>query len=357
MSPAPAAQRLHERVVPFTAGDGFACNLINVRGEAEPVRGPVLVVHGAGVSARIFRPPTARTIVDALVDAGYDVWLENWRASIDFPANRWTLDQAALYDHPAAIAKVVEETGASELKAIIHCQGSTSFAMSSVAGLLPQVKTIVSNAVSLHPVIPFGANVKLKVAVPAIAKITPFVDAQWGLNPPHALAKALNLFVKLTHHECDNIVCRWSSFVWGLGFPTLWRHENLNDETHDWLSREFGVGPMVFFKQMGRSVKAGGLVSYDHTGELPANFTAQPPRTDARFALFAGEENRCFLYTSQVKTHNWFERHRPGYHSLHVIPRYAHLDVFMGKDAVRDVFPYMLEELNRANAPSASVPH
>jgi len=120
-----------ERVVPYTAGDGLALNLINVRGAAEPTRGPVVLVHGAGVRANIFRAPVRQTLVDALVEHGYDVWLTNWRASIDFAPNRWTLDQAARYDHPAAVAKVVEDTGADAVKAVIHCQGSTSFTMSA----------------------------------------------------------------------------------------------------------------------------------------------------------------------------------------------------------------------------------
>lgn len=64
------------------------------------------------------------------------------------PPNKWTLDQAAVYDHPVAVRRVLEETGADRLKAIVHCQGSTSFMMAAVAGLLPQVTTIVSNAVS-----------------------------------------------------------------------------------------------------------------------------------------------------------------------------------------------------------------
>src|SRR5204862_4419747 len=140
---------LDDEVVPFLAGDGLQCNLVHVRSEQPPTRGPVLVVHGAGVRANIFRSPVAETFVDALVDEGYDVWLENWRASIDLEPNEWTLDQAALYDHPAAVRKIVAETGADEVKAIIHCQGSTSFMMSAVAGLVPQVKTIVANAVTL----------------------------------------------------------------------------------------------------------------------------------------------------------------------------------------------------------------
>jgi len=86
---------LKERVIPFRAGDGFQCNLIHIQGERPTTRGPVLLVHGAGVRANIFRAPVKTTLVDTLVERGYDVWLENWRASIDLPPNRWTLDQAA----------------------------------------------------------------------------------------------------------------------------------------------------------------------------------------------------------------------------------------------------------------------
>jgi poly(3-hydroxyalkanoate) synthetase len=102
-----------ERVVRFSAGDGLECNVINVRGEHAPTKPPVLVVHGAGVRANIFRAPSGRTLVDALIDAGHDVWLENWRASIDIPHNRWTLDQAAVLDHPRAVRTVVQETAAT----------------------------------------------------------------------------------------------------------------------------------------------------------------------------------------------------------------------------------------------------
>ncbi len=116
---APAA-RYDEETIPFRAGDGFQCNLIHVYGGGSAPKGPVLLVHGAGVRANIFRAPVETNVVDYLVAHGYDVWLENWRASIDLPPNAWTLDQAALHDHPAAVRTVVERTGWERIKAIIH---------------------------------------------------------------------------------------------------------------------------------------------------------------------------------------------------------------------------------------------
>src|SRR5690606_23871314 len=129
-------------------------------------------------------------------------------------------------------------------------QGSTSFAMSVMAGLVPEVRTVVSNAVSLHPEIPRIARLKMASLLPLTRPFLDYLDPQWGNHQPTMTAKALNLLVRATHRECRNNVCRWSSFTYGVGFPTLWRHENLDDATHEWLKHEFGPAPRTFFAQM-----------------------------------------------------------------------------------------------------------
>jgi pimeloyl-ACP methyl ester carboxylesterase len=334
-----------ERVVPFTARDGFACNLIHIRRKEAPVKGPVILVHGAGVRANLFRPPVATSLVDFLTARGYDVWIENWRASIDLPPNHWTLDQAAAYDHPAAVETVVRETGADKVQAIIHCQGSCSFMMSAVAGLVPQVTTVISNAVSLHPVVPKFSRIKLQFALPLMGSLTDYLNPQWGLHAPTAAAKLVKFLVEATHRECDNPVCKQVSFTYGSGFPALWRHENLNPETHEWLKREFAAVPLSFFRQMARCVRAGALLSVEGKRELPENFVAQKPQTDARFVFLAGEKNLCFLAESQSRTYEYFNGVCRDYHALHLLPEYGHLDVFIGRNAAADVFPLIAKEL------------
>ncbi|MDQ1695508.1 MAG: hypothetical protein QOJ03_861 [Frankiaceae bacterium] len=336
-----------ETVVPFVAGDGHPLNLVHVEGTRAAVRGPVLLVHGAGVRANLFRPPTDETVVDALLDAGWDVWLLNWRASIDLAPTEWTLDAAAVHDHPAAVRTVSEQTGSPTLRAVVHCQGSTSFMMSLVAGLLPQVTSVVSNAVSLHPVIPLWSRLKIHNAVPLVARFTQFIDPAWGDNPPTLLSKAIVTTVRATHRECHNSVCRMVSFTYGAGFPALWRHENLNEATHDWLRHEFGAVPMSFFRQMDRCAARGHLVRVTDEPALPASVVAQPPQTDARIALLAGQRNRCFLPESQERTFRWLDMHRPGYHALHRFDRYGHLDIFLGARAATDIFPTILKELEQ----------
>jgi hypothetical protein len=242
----------------------------------------------------------------------------------------------------------LDETGTDTLKAVIHCQGSTSFMMSAVAGLVPEVTTIVSNAVSLHPLVTRPAHLKLRYIVPLTARLLGYIDPRWGeTGAPWIVPKAMTAFVNATHRECRNGVCKMASYTYGSGKPTLWRHENLNAATHDWLSHEFAEVPLTFFRQMRRCVDAGRLLSVDARPELPADFTAQPARTDARFAFLAGDQNACFLPASQRRTFEWFDRHAPGRHSLQVLPGYGHLDVFMGKDAARDTFPTIIDELER----------
>ena len=152
-----ASTRHSAAVVPFRAGDGLELNLVHIRGEREATRGPVLLVHGAGVRGehlpRAGRDDGRRCAARArLRRLARELARQHRRARRT--SGRST--RPPIHDHPAAVRKVVEETGAEKVKAIIHCQGSTSFMMSAVAGLVPEVKTIVANAVSLHTGDPAG---------------------------------------------------------------------------------------------------------------------------------------------------------------------------------------------------------
>jgi hypothetical protein len=343
-----------DEVVPFVTEDGRVGNVVHVVRKypsgtvpsALP-RGPVLLVPGSGVRANIFRAPVEVTVVDALLDDGFDVWLENWRASIDFPPNQWTLDEAAAFDHPAAVGTVLEHTGHDRLKALVHCQGSTSFMMAATAGLLPEVTTIVSNAVSLHPVVPRLARWKLDWFHRPIRALTRYLDPHWGVEAPDAVAVAITAWVRAVHRECTNTVCRIASFTYGVGHPTLWSHALLNDATHEWVKGEFGPVPLTFFYQMTQCVDAGHLVAANRFPQLPAAFGVDAPRTDAAITLLAGQQNRCFLPESQERTFDYFTAKGTGQYDLHVLPEYGHLDMFMGKDAARDVFPTILDALRK----------
>ncbi len=339
---------MDETAFSFETADGLTLLLRRIR--ATPLRHaePVLLVHGAGVRSRIFEPPQDVTLPQMLAQAGHDVWLLDWRASIDNPPNPWTLDQAAVFDYPAAIAIIREVTGAHAIKAVIHCQGSTSFMMALCAGLLPEVSRVVSNAVALHTIVPILARVKSAVATDTVGRLFDYLDPQWGLYASGFGPKLIDWWVRATHHECRNPVCKHASFTYGTGFPTLWRHENLDARTHEWLKGEFAAVPMTFFRQMKRCIAAGHLVSTGAFDALPADFIAQAPRTDARILFLCGELNDCFLAEGMARTCDFFERHAPGRHDFQQVAGYGHLDIFIGKNAANDVLPTIVDELGRA---------
>ncbi|MCL6258131.1 esterase [Aquiflexum sp. TKW24L] len=331
-------------IIKFDALDGFQCNLWHFK-KSGTTKGPVLLVHGAGVRANIFNAPTEKNIIQALAEDGYDVWLENWRASIDLEPNEWNLDVVADNDHPAAVRKIVELTGKKEIKAIIHCQGSTSFMISYVKGLLPEVKTIISNAVSLHPVVPKFSIFKINVLVPIVKMMFDYLNPQWGLHAPDFKTKMLRNLVKFTHPENDTMVGKFVSFTYGSGFPALWLLENLNEETKNWIQQEFANVPLTFFQHIQKCIRKGVLIPYNsNNGQNYASVNFNP---EARIILFGGMKNLCFLPDSQQNTFDYLEKVDPGVHQLYLLENYSHLDVFFGKNSHVDVFPLMIAELNK----------
>ncbi|MTI23159.1 esterase [Fulvivirga sp. RKSG066] len=330
--------------IELQAPDDQPLELIHATSKRNPWKGPLLLVHGAGVRFNIFNPPTSQNIIIYALVQGYDVWLLNWRASIDLEPNEWDLDKAA-QDYPVAVQKIVELSGYDEIKAIIHCQGSTSFMVSVMLGLLQQVKVIVSNAVSLHPVVPDYSVFKMKAYVPIVKNFFTYLNPQWGRHAPDFKSKLLKLIVFLFHREPDTMVGKFVSFTYGAGWPALWELDNLNEETLNWIQDEFAEVPLTFFLHMKKCLKAGHLVSND---ENEISYVNKPYNQPARIALFAGAENKCFLAKSQQRTFDYLEKSQPGRHSLHIIENYSHLDIFFGKNAHEDVFPIMFDELNKS---------
>jgi len=343
---------LQRRIVPVHTEDGLELNLHHLRGPLPPTRGPVMLAHGAGCRAQHFYAvPIRTTCADALLEAGYDVWVQSWRGSIDFPPRPWSLDEVAAYDHPAMVRTILRETGLDTLKAVVHCQGSTSFAIAAVAGLVPEVTDVVSTAVSLHPVVPWGARIKQRCILPLTGALTPYVDPQWAIRAPSPLAALVATVAKTVRRECDHPVCQMSNYIYGYGPELLWRHENLEAGTHDWAAREFGYCPFKFLRQLAKSVRAGELVPVEGIARLPASYTPDSLPTQARWTFMTGAENRMFLPRGQRRTFEYFDDLQPGVHDWRLLPGFTHLDLYFGRDAPKKSFPLIVEALDRGEAP------
>ena len=332
-------------------GDGRLLTLHHVRragGGSEPERGPVLLGHGTGVRANLFyTPPLRTTLVDALLDAGHDVWLESWRGSIDLDTCEYTLDQVAVHDHPALVEAVLEETGAETLQAVDALPGLDEHDDGRARGAAAAraARRLERGLAARRP--RAGVEAAPAGARPGCSSRRCRAWTRSGRSARPACARArFARTAELVRRECDNHVCAVANFTYGPGPDVLWRHENLTrrDAPVDQPRVRLGADDVLRADGQvrgGRPPRRGRR----HRRGLPDDFAAAPPRTDARFTLLAGAENRCFLPSGQRRTHAWLEARRPGASELHVLPGYTHMDVFFGRDAARDVFPKIVAAL------------
>jgi hypothetical protein len=348
----PGHPGLKRRILPFLADDGRQINLHNIQGPDRPTREPVLLVCGLAMRANSFYDaPSRPTLVDALVDEGYDVWVENWRTSIDLPAEDYTLDGAAVYDHPAAIRKIRSETGVEHLSAVAHCMGSASLAMSVVAGLADELRTVVSSAVSLDVDLDPRSKRRLATVLPISSLLLRMrgADPQWAARAPTVKAASLARLAQLAIRDYENPLNAAATFIYGSRADGMWQLDQLDSETLDWLGREFGYSPFSFFRQIRRSARMGRLVPVDDLPELPEDVAERVPSNGARFTFLAGSRNQFFLPTGQHRTYERFAEQQPGRHTWVPLEGYSHLDVLIGRRWYRDVFPHIREAL-RAGA-------
>jgi hypothetical protein len=350
---------LERELVPFAVPDlAFGLNLHHIRRSGTSAHGdPVLLVHGSGVRAEMFYgQPSGVTIVDDLLAHGYDVWVESWRSSIDFPANSYTLDHAAMLDHPAAVGAVLERTGADTLRAVVHCQGSISFMMSVTAGYIPMraLSHVVSSAVSLFFEVPGATWLKQRTMLPLVRLFGTGGDPQWGIRPQTPAGATLAWLSRHTERPCGNVPCQIANYLFGSGWDVLHRHENLDDDVHAWSARELGYTPFSLIAQVAESCRQGHIVpSATGPDGTPPSYLRPLPPAATRFTFIAGDHNRMFKPVGQQRAAE-FLRASGLEAEFTVLEGYGHLDTFWGRNAAADVNPIIRAALGPAGGQTAA---
>ncbi|HEX4189316.1 MAG TPA: hypothetical protein VHY83_15615 [Solirubrobacteraceae bacterium] len=347
---------LERQIIPFEVEDlPFQLNLHHLRAAAgltDGNRGPVLLAHGAGVRAEMFYgQPLGETIVDRLLREGYDVWALNWRGSIDFPNNAYTLDEVARYDHPAAVKEVLARTGAPKLRALVHCQGSVSFMIAAVSGYLTDEETkeelvsdVVSSAISLFFEVPDRTWLKQRLTLPAVTLVASGADPQWGIRAVNTAAKVLARISTAAERPCNNAPCQIANFIYGAGWDVLLCHANVDDAVHAWTARELGYTPFSLISQVAESSRYGHIVpSWDRA---PASYVSRRPTIrDARFTLLGCTEDTMFEAKGQERTVEFLKD--CGVQAAYVpLGGYGHMDAYWGRHAAAEVFPSILDGLS-----------
>lgn len=326
------------------------------RGLPDEATEAVMIVHGLTTSTDMFIMPEHYNLVSYLLDNGYhDVWCLDFRMSNRHSYNlfehEYTMDDVALYDYPAALAEMRRHVGDKPVHVISHCLGANSFVMSLFAKVVDGVSSVVANSVALTPRIPRWSHVKLTLGPNFVEHVLgfPYLNPRWSQDKGITRGKLVSRFLSLFHPECDVPACHMLSVMWGSGRPALYHHENLAEVTHRRGGDLYGATSMNYYRHVAKMVRAGRAVRYDDQpahSRLPADYLTHARDIETPMLLMTGDDNKVFT-DSNVVCHQALERLAPGRHELHVFGGYGHQDPFMGERVAADIFPRLLDFIEK----------
>jgi len=339
-------------VTSVATSDGVAIRLTRYSGGA---RGPVLLVPGFTTVAASFDTPTVRrNLVQFLRDEGFDVWLLDYRASPAFePAwSQFTIDDIARRDYPQAVRKVCEVTKSRQIQIVAHCVGSISLFMSLLSGELDGlVRSVVASQVSAYVRVARFTEAKAGLYLGSLLRFLGVKHISASFNPRRWSDWTIDQFLKLypTKERCSNPVCRRLLFI----FHEIYRHTNLNSETHDAIYEWFGVSSMSALKHLSLMVRTGHVVDaegqevYLHCDD-PVRHEASLDRLEIPISFMYGKHNGAFLPTA---TRTLYEelcgRYGPDRYEWREFEDYGHFDCFIGREADQIIFPWIRDQLVR----------
>jgi len=317
-------------------------------------KGPVILCHGLGVSSLIFSLDTIQTnLLEHLYQRGYDVWLLDFRNSIELPASnaQSSGDDIALNDYPAAVNKVREVTGAPDVQMVVHCWGSTTFFMAMLAGL-KGVRSAVCSQIATHFISPAATKIKAGLHLPSILDalgvkaLSAFASTQE--NAVNKLFDAaLRLYPVELRDRCQSPTCHRISFM----YAPLYRHSQLNEATHATLHETFGVANMKAFDHLALLSRKGHLVDFNGNDV----YLPHLERLAVPITFIHGGDNECFLPESTQITYDLLCRtNGEDLYERHVVPGYGHIDCIFGKNAAQDVYPLIVNALDSVGPGTAT---
>ena len=331
----------------FDTEDGKRLRLIRYNGGA---KGPLLFTHGLGVSSRIFSIDTIDTnLLEYCFAAGYDCWLLDFRASIDlaYASESWTGDDCATYDYQPAIDLIRELTKAASVQVIAHCFGATTFVMSMLGGLAG-VRSAVISQVATDVIVPFWPQRALALLhTPSLLKLAGIdvVDARATTRQggfARLLDRLIRIVIPFQHEERNrNATSNRITALYG----QLYETDQLNRETFRFgLPEMFGKANIDAFRHLALIARKKKIVGADGKDIYLTNLH----RLRIPICFIHGAENACFKPQSTARAvARLSAANGADFYERHVIPGYGHIDCIFGKDAAVDVFPHILNHLER----------
>ena len=231
---------------------------------------------------------------------------------------------------------------------IAHCVGSLSFAASLAAGHIKDIKTFISNSVSLTPIVRLPSRVKIQFAPFLVDNLLPmkYLSPKTPYMPGPRFGKLLWLIEQSIRQECKEPACHMTSFMWGWGFPACFLHKNMDPITHRRLKDLFGGTTMNYFRHIRKMLDKGESVPYtnkDSYQSLPKSYLESfAKNTNIKTLLISGDQNRIFPGSNQRTKARVLEMNQDYPIEYKEFPEYGHQDIFMGKASAKHVFPVLI---------------
>lgn len=321
----------------------------------------LFMIPGAAVDHQIYALPTIPVnAVNYFTRAGYRVFVTVHRIGIvDHPEDKsWTTYNARL-DIKACLEHIRATQNTKKVYTIAHCMGSVAFACGLLDGTIPAdwILGITCSQVFMNPV--WSKSNIFKTSI-GLDKVYARLAGHWfncrASTKEGVLQSAMNQLLRFLPdkkgEKCSNACCHRITLLFG----RCWSHFNLNEATHRHMDQFFNGANMTLMPllmRMGRfgAVSTNGPAYQDLTGAHNVERLRGIP-----FFFFSGGDSDVL---SPVATQKTYEKLCDTFglsagracggiqYRRKVIPGYGHLDGWMGRNAWRDVYPMVREEVDR----------
>jgi hypothetical protein len=318
----------------------------------------LFMIPGASVDHQIFALPTIPyNAVNYFCRAGYRVFVTVHRISQQMIAGSLWTTYDARHDLRACLEHIRAAHGPAKVYTIAHCMGSVAFSSGLLDGTIPAswILGITCSQVFMNPV--WGPTNMAKVLAgrsplptPPLDKLYTLLAGSWfscSTSPQDTLLQKtvnqlLRLYPQPRREMCANAACHRTSLVFG----RCWNHANLNEATHRQMDRFFGGVNMTLLNLLMRMGFDGHAMSnhYDvlTTPENVARLRGVP------ILLWVGRDNAVLSTEATERTYETLcDAFEEGDYKRRVVPGYGHLDGWMGRNAWKDVYPFVREEVDR----------
>lgn len=351
----------------ITASDGVVTTLHMwepTNRDIEPKN--LFMVPGASVDHQIFALPTIRyNAVNYFRRAGYRVFVTVHRIGMLMVAqNNWTTFDARL-DFKACLQKIREDFPGSDGEpeatyTIAHCMGSVALSSGLLDGTIPAkwIKGLTCSQVFMNPIWNTMNMLKIsKLPIPGdwLYKILlgNWFSFSTGKNDSYVqlfLNELLRLMPDERKELCNNASCHRTTLALG----RCWNHHNLNEATHRQIDRFFGGVNMTLMHLLMKQGYEGHVMA-----NAPLYERLDEPDNVRRLKgipilLFVGRDNAVLSLESTERTYEILtDTFGTGddvsgmQYRRRVVPDYGHLDCWMGRNAWKDVYPFVREEMDR----------